>query len=159
MSESAVFTALGSVLGAVTVANTAPNVGRSTVKRVFTAVPNTPPMPADFPCWLIMRDPTATNRIALDSVGGARHTYQVVAYLLLTFNSTPFLEQQAIVQPWVEQMAHALNQARNLSGSAFAIWQLGSDTLADYSQAQISFSDSADYYGLRVSLAVTELID
>lgn len=156
MSEANVFTQLGSILGAITVTSAAPNIGRNTIKRVFTSAPTVPPVPADFPCWLLMKDPNAENRIDADSVGGARHIYTILGYLLIAFQNTPFLEQQAMVQPWAEKIVTALSANRNLNNACIAAFDINNDTLATYTQAQISFGEGADYYGLRLQMTITE---
>jgi hypothetical protein len=158
MSEAAVFFALGSTLATATVAAVLPNVGRSTVKRVFDDPPESV-APADFPCIVLFKDPTATHLIQMDSVGGARHVYQVLAYLLLGIASTPLPELHKMAKPWGEALALKLNAARSLGAVCLGAWGMGGDTLASYTGAQISFTENANYWGLRFQFTITELID
>jgi hypothetical protein len=158
MSESAVFSALGAALSSGSVANVTPNVGRNTIKRVYYDPPESV-APADFPCLVLFKDPTATHVIAMDSVGGSRHIYQVLVYLLLGIASTPLPELHKMAKPWGEVIALQINAARNLSGALLGAWGMGGDTLASYTAAQISFTENADYWGLRFAFTMTELIN
>lgn len=158
MSESAVFAALSSTLASASVANVTPNVGINTVKRVYQDPPESVAA-ADFPCLVLFKDPTATHRVDMDSVGGARHVYQVLCYLLLGISATPLPELHKRAKPWGEAIALKLNAARNLGGACLGAWGMGSDTLVSYTAAQISFTENANYWGLRFSFTITELID
>lgn len=155
MSEQAVFSYLGTLLGSASVASCSPNTGRNTIARTFTNPPEVL-QAADFPAIVLSKDFDFTNSFVIDSVGGGQHRYQVLCDLLLGISATPLPELHARALPWGSAIGKLLNGDRTLGGNALADFTPGGDVIASYTINQIGYGGQQDYFGLTFKLPITE---
>lgn len=124
------------------------------LNRIYTSAVEAVSMD-EFPVAIITLAPAVDHAQIEEAMGFGRHDYQLAIWIFVGARSTGIEELQDRAELWPDPLMNCLAADLTLGGDATFIGYPDTDALFTYRVGELLWADG-QYYGLRVTLPVTE---